>query len=488
MQLPAHKTKIVCTVGPASQSREIIRQMLLAGMNIARINFSHGDFATHARVIRDLRATAAELGRRIALLADLPGPKIRIGSIAPEPVLLERGARFTLTTELTDGNAERASVSFEPLPRLVSARDKLFLNDGLLELEVLEVRGPEVRCKVIVGGELSSRKGVNLPGVRLGSAAFTEHDRACLAFALEHGVDAVSQSFVETAADVSAVREAARALGHEVFVIAKIERASALDDLDAILEAADGIMIARGDLGVELPIQKIPAVQKRLTMQANLLGKPVITATQMLESMIHNRRPTRAEATDVANAILDGTDCVMLSGESAVGRYPIDSVAMLAKLALEIEPERRVSRREPAALSAGGDDGLMDLIARSVANVVSRVSPAAVFVPTLSGASARSIARFRLPIWIIAMSQRPATCQRLQFSYGVHAIERPIPTDWSAFARAWVDEHALPGSTAVLTGGPSEMHPDANHRMDLLNLRARALRALRAPRCSGPRP
>ena len=333
MTLPNHKTKIVCTIGPASKSLRVMEQLLLAGMNVARINFSHGDFSSHGQVMADLRQAARNVDRRLAIMADLPGPKIRIGILAEEPIELAAGQEFVLTTAEITGNPTRVSVSFEPLPRVVQPGNRIYLNDGLIELEVQKTAGEEVTCRVLVGGELRSRKGLNLPGIDLGINAFTAHDRDCLKFALEHEVDAVSQSFVESAADIEALRRAASDAGSSPFVIAKIERSRALGNLEEIFQAADGIMVARGDLGVEVPIEQVPVIQKQLMHQANVLGKPVITATQMLESMTSSRRPTRAEATDVANAILDGTDCVMLSAESATGMFPVEAVTTLAKIA-----------------------------------------------------------------------------------------------------------------------------------------------------------
>jgi pyruvate kinase len=340
MPLATHKTKIVATIGPASETQEVVQQMLQTGMNVARLNFSHGDFASHQQVIDTLRRAARTEGRRLAILADLPGPKIRVGQISPEPVELKGGESFVLTTDDLIGDATRASVSFTRLPQVVKPGNTLFLNDGLIQLEAERIESSRVYCRVLVGGELRSRKGLNLPGIDLGISAFTEHDRNCLEFALGAGVDAVSQSFVETAADIAIVRQTAQDLGYQPFIIAKIERSNALHHLDEIIAAADGIMIARGDLGVEIPIEEIAGVQKRIMRKANLAGKPVITATQMLESMVDHRRPTRAESTDVANAILDGTDAVMLSEESAMGKYPVEAVAMLAKIAAAIEPQR----------------------------------------------------------------------------------------------------------------------------------------------------
>jgi len=453
MKLPPNKTKIVCTIGPASHSPEMMEQMIQAGMNVARLNFSHSDFAGHKEVIKNLRAAARTVGRRVAIMADLPGPKIRIGQLAQEPVELKPGAFFTLTTQDIVGDSGRVSVTFSHLPKAVKPGDTLFLNDGLIQLEVVKPGGSEVQCRVLVGGELRSRKGLNLPGIDLGISAFTDRDYECMKFVLDQGVDAVSQSFVETAADIAAVRDAASGLGYNPFIIAKIERARALHHIDEILKAADGIMIARGDLGVEIPIEQIAVVQKYLMHQANLLGKPVITATQMLESMTDNRRPTRAEATDVANAILDGTDCVMLSGESAMGKYPLEAVTMLAKIAAAIEPHRPSHdvREILKAFSRGGPVSLTDLIALSVETTLEHISPAAVIVPTRSGASARSITRFRLPVWIAAVSSQETTCQRLQFSYGVYPVHEPDhPEDWRVYARDWLNSHGVSGNLALL--------------------------------------
>ena len=473
MTLPANKTKIVCTIGPASDSPEIIEQMIRAGMNVARLNFSHGDFSSHKRVIENLRAAARTAGQRVTIMADLSGPKMRIGQLAQEPIELKPGDSFTLTAEEIVGDGGRVSVSFVRLPQAVKPGETLFLNDGFIQLEVVKVEKNDVQCRVLVGGELRSRKGLNLPGINLGIRAFTDRDHECLEFAMEHGVDAVSQSFVETAADINAVRDAATAFGHNPFIIAKIERAGALKHMDGILEAADGIMIARGDLGVEIPIEEIAAVQKNLMRHANLLGKPVITATQMLESMTGNRRPTRAEATDVANAILDGTDCVMLSGESAMGKYPVEAVTMLAKIAAAIEPHRPSHPAREVLKTYGRDanNGLTDLIALSVETTLEHVSPAAVMVPTRSGATARSIARFRLPVWITAISSQETTCQGLQFSYGVYPVHEPDhPEDWNVYARKWLRSHGVEGNLVVLTEGPSSKHPDANNRMELIDL------------------
>lgn len=472
MTLPLHKTKIVCTIGPASNSPEILQRLLRAGMNVARLNFSHGDFAGHKLVIDRLREAARVVGKPIAIMADLPGPKMRIGELTTEAVELKPDDVFTLTTDEIIGDQHRVSVSFSRLPHVVKSGDTLFLNDGIIQLQVDRVEGHDVVCRILIGGELRSRKGLNLPGIELGIGAFTAHDHACLEFALASGVDAIGQSFVETADDVDAVRAAAAALGHHPFVIAKIERAGALTHLDEILKASDGIMVARGDLGVETPIERIAVIQKQLIGRANQLGKPVITATQMLESMVIHNRPTRAEATDVANAILDGTDCVMLSEESAMGLFPVEAVQMLARIAAATEPSRRDS---PLIDYAHGDDThLVDLVSRNVQYTASRINPIAVLVPTLTGHTARMVTRFRLPMWIAGISPAAATCCELQFSYGVSPVHLPEPSgDWGTFARQWVQDKNLPNGLVVLTEGPSSNHPEANPRMEIIDLSER---------------
>ena len=473
MSLPDHKTKIVATIGPASESPDMLERLIRAGLNVARLNFSHGDFSGHAERIARIRAAEQATGRRVAIMADLPGPKMRVGKIEPEPIQLRPGESFTLTSEDVVGTAQRVSMSFERLPKVVKPGDRLFLNDGLVQLVVERVTGRDVHCTVAVGGELRSKKGLNLPGIDLGISAFTDHDRACLEFALKSGVDAVSQSFVESAADIEAVRAAAKAIGKQPFIIAKIERADALQRFDEILKAADGIMVARGDLGVEVPIEEMAILQKQLIAKASLVGKPVITATQMLESMVSSRLPTRAESTDVANAILDGTDCIMLSGESAMGKYPEEAVAMLARIAAFTEAHRPPTRlNDLKALSSQHQPATAaEAIALVVEHALETVPCAAVFVPTHTGTTARMISRFNPAVWIVALSRDAAVCQGLAFSYGVHAI--PLaedPDNWSDFARQWLREHRVSGPVAMLVAGPSTRHPEANHRIEFLRV------------------
>src|SRR4051812_7955236 len=407
---PAHKTKIVATIGPASESPEMLGRLIQAGLNVARLNLSHGDFEKHGEVVRRIRQAARDTERRVAIMADLPGPKMRLGQIDPEPIHLLPGDFFTLTNEHVIGNAERASMTFKSLPQVVKPGDRLFLNDGLVQLVVKHVTGSEVKCIVAVGGELRSRKGLNLPGINLGISAFTERDRECLEFAIKAGVDAVSQSFVERAADIEKVRTAATKLGGRPFIIAKIERSDALRHYDEILQAADGIMVARGDLGVEVPIEEIAFIQKQLIARANVAGKPVITATQMLESMISSRLPTRAEAMDVANAILDGTDCVMLSGESAMGKFPEEAIAMLARIAAFTETHRsRESIRHAGATTGSERMGAV------VENALETVPCDAVIAPTESGTTPRVISRSKPPVWIVAPCREAAVCRAWLF-------------------------------------------------------------------------
>jgi pyruvate kinase len=469
--LPGHKTKIVATIGPASDSPDMLERLLRAGVSIARLNFSHGDFASHAESIRRLRVAEQATGRRVAIMADLPGPKMRIGRIEPEPIELQMGDRFTLTTDDILGDVSRVSVNFARLPQVVRPGDHLFLNDGLVQLIVQHVGGCDVLCQVAVGGELRSRKGLNLPGIQLGIRAFTDHDRRCLEFALDAGVDAVSQSFVEDAADIEAVRDAARQVGKKPFLVAKIERSGALKNIEEILAVTDGIMIARGDLGVEVPIEEMAVVQKQLIAKASLVSKPVITATQMLESMTVSRLPTRAEATDVANAILDGTDCVMLSGESAMGRYPEESVSMLAKIAAFTENHRPPTRLDDlrALLKQTKPSTAAEAIAALVEHALETVPCAAVFVPTRTGATARMISRFNPAVWIVAISRDHHVCQALTFAYGVHPVESPKdPDSWRDFAHSWLHQQQMAAKIAMLVAGPCERHPDGNHRLEFM--------------------
>ena len=478
--LPLKKTKIICTIGPASQSQAVLEQMILNGMNIARINFAHGDFNAHRQTIANVRAAAEAVKQRVTIFGDLPGPKMRIGLLVEEPIELRRGDPFVLQTKEIVGNRERVSLDFPRLPEVVKSGDCIFMNDGYIELLIKEVKANEVYCTVTVGGELRSHKGVNFPGIDLGISAFTERDHELLKFAAEQKLDAVSQSFVLGPEDITAVRKAAADLNYKPLIIAKIERSDALDHLDEIIDAADGIMVARGDLGVEIPIEDIPAVQKQIIQQSNLASKPVITATQMLESMTGNRRPTRAEATDVANAILDGTDCVMLSGETAVGSYPVDTVSVMARIAQQTEaniPEFGIADLLKLKKRAGtiGRDDLLSLIVYMTAEML---KPIVVFAPSRSGATARRLTRFRLPQWIVAPSQHETTCQELQFSYGIypiHVSDAGIliePFLRRQYAGQWLRDHTEDGESGavLLVEGAGTLKAEDTKRIDIITL------------------
>lgn len=473
MNLPLKKTKIVCTIGPASQSRVILEQMIRNGMNVARLNFAHGDFESHRQLIADIRAAEAATGERVALLADLPGPKMRIGQLVEEPIELERDQSFTLVPWEMEGDADRVSITFAGLPKAVLPGNTIFLNDGLVQLKVERIDGQAVHCRVVVGGKLRSYKGVNFPGIDLGISAFTDRDRECLKFALDQGVDAVGESFVQGPDDIKALREASADAGYDPFVIAKIERSQALKNIDAILHAVDGIMVARGDLGVEVPIEEIAMVQKGLIRKANLAGKPVITATQMLLSMVDNRRPTRAEVADVSNAILDGTDAIMLSEESASGAYPAEAVGVMARIArvTEAHLNARPVREALTAAEAEGELSVEDLISLSVYATVNRLTPTAIITPTETGATARRITRFRLPVWVAGISTNESTCQTLQFSYGVYPVHEPdYPEDWEAYAREGLGTLGLTKGLVILTQGPSAGHRGGTNRMEIIDL------------------
>ena len=336
---------IVCTIGPASRRMSVLERMAKSGMTIARLNLAHGSLDEHRRDIRTLAKVSARVGKKIRILMDLPGPKIRIGELRAQPVMLKTGREVTLTTRRVLGTGRLIPVVFERLPESVSRGGTIYINDGFIQLEVLAISGTEVRCRVIIGGAVLSRKGVNLPGAKILDDAVSDEDLALVDFGLKQGVSMFGISFVRHADDVVKVKEFARKRGKKIDAVAKIERRDALRNIEGIIKAADAVMVARGDLGVEIPIEDIAGVQKSIVYCGKLLHKPVITATQMLESMTDNIRPTRAEVTDVANAILDGADAVMLSEETAIGNYPVETVQMMRRIIASIERWRRTDRR-----------------------------------------------------------------------------------------------------------------------------------------------
>ncbi|NJE47631.1 pyruvate kinase [Thermococcus sp. GR7] len=423
MKLPPHKTKIIATVGPASLNRKTLKAMIKAGMSVARINFAHGDSEQHAKTVELIREVSERLNRPVAILGDLPGVKIRVGEIQNDSVTLRRWQTITLTTRDVVGNEAEIPVQFKDFPRMVSKGDVIYLSDGFIALRVEEVRDTDVVCKVLVGGTLFSHKGINVPNARIAIDAVTERDLKFLGFAIEHGIDAVGISFVGSAYDVLKVRRFVEERNGKMFIIAKIERPDAVKNFDQILSAADGIMIARGDLGVEMPIEKLPVLQKKLIKKANMAGKPAITATQMLESMTQEKLPTRAEVTDVANAILDGTDAVMLSEETAVGRYPIDTVRMMAKIAKTTEAYRdslwsaRVVEWKGRMPKKGT---IKDTITRSIIEALNSIDIKYILTPTRTGETARLISRFKPKQWILAFATDEKVANSLMFSYGVY--------------------------------------------------------------------
>src|SRR6202166_1215897 len=410
-------SKIVCTIGPASRSPRIIERLLRAGMDVARLNFSHGSHANHAECIAILRAAAMHLHKPIAILADLQGPKIRTGPLAGgAPVVLRTGQRFIITTAKVLGDSTRVSTVFRPLPREVHRGDRILLSDGLIELRVQQVRGPEVICEVINGGALGEHKGINLPGIKLKVPALTSKDREDLAFAMKHGANYIAVSFVRRPEDVLLAKSLVRRAGKNTPVIAKLEKPEAIENLDAILIAADGVMVARGDLGVEMNPERVPVVQKTIITRARHFRRPVITATQMLESMTENPRPTRAEASDVANAIFDGSDAVMLSAETASGKYPIEAVSMMARIIHEAEAS---IQEFPRPTTAQEQLKVAETVAELVCHASRELHMKLIAVFTHSGFTARLVSRYRPLVPIVAFSPEPATRRRMSLLWGV---------------------------------------------------------------------
>jgi pyruvate kinase len=416
------RAKIICTIGPASQTEVGMRDLMRHGMDVARLNFSHGSHEEHARNIDRLRVAAHKEGRTICILQDLQGPKIRTGPLkSHRPVMLESGSRVTISTRDVPGTDKVISTTFQSLPKEVESGSRVLLSDGLIELRVRSVQRREIECEVINGGVLGENQGINLPGAALSVPALTDKDRKDLEFGLKHGVDYIALSFVRSAADVRTARELISAQGSNVPLVAKLEKPQAIDHLEEILEAADSVMVARGDLGVELPPEKVPVIQKHVIQRAAEWRKPVIIATQMLESMVENPRPTRAEASDVANAIFDGTDAVMLSAETASGKYPCEAVAIMGRIV--VEAERNVAqegyirrRRDHQRLS------ISETICESMAHAAEDLDMRAIAVFTESGNTARLISKYRSKADIFAFSHVPHVCNRLNLLWGVHPV------------------------------------------------------------------
>jgi pyruvate kinase len=419
------RTKIVCTIGPASSSETDLRALIEAGMNVARLNFAHGDHAQHGDVLSRIRALAEGLGTPVAVLQDLAGPKVRIGTVGDGSIVLEAGRPFVLTTEPIEGSTDRVSVSYAGLPREVKAGDALLLADGTVHLRVEGVTETEVRCRVVVGGRLSAHKGLNVPSGLAGLPILDDKDRADLRFGVEHGVDYVGLSFVRTVDDVLTVRSSLDSLGGRTPLIAKIETQAALDHFEAIADAVDGIMIARGDLSLETPFTRVPVVQKRLIAEANRRAKPSITATQMLYSMVSSPQPTRAEVADVANAILDGSDAVMLSEETAVGQYPARAVEVMAAIARDTEDSGLVEA--PAVHATAASPAEDEAVAQAACQLAGRLRSDVIVTITATGRTARLAAKCRPTQPILALTGDRSTYRQLALVRGVLPVSIPAP-------------------------------------------------------------
>ncbi len=482
------RTKIVCTIGPASREPTMLEKLIKAGMDVARLNMSHAEQPEHAENIRRIRAAAEAVGKPVAVLVDLQGPKLRIGQMPDDGILIRREETVKLTTRPVVGERVEGRdvdvvipVQYKDLPRDVEPGECILLNDGLMELRAVEATGDEVICEVVTGGMLTSNKGLNLPGTLISAPAITEKDWHDLDFALEQGADWVALSFVRDDEEVlrlkGRIAERTPEGSYPIQVIAKIEKPQALDYIDQIIAAADGIMVARGDLGVEIPTETVPMVQKRLIHLCNAAGKPVITATQMLDSMIRNPRPTRAEASDVANAILDGTDAVMLSGETANGQYPLEAVETMVRIATEVENAARFAPWHPPAhvdAMSGGD--VTDAVAHATCETACDLRARAIITATTSGRTARAVCKYRPHAVIIAVTPTPIVQRQLMLCWGVTPLdsERVGNTDQlidNAVRRAVDAGMVAEGERVVLTAGVAAYMPGTTNLMRVETVR-----------------
>ncbi|MDE0300133.1 MAG: pyruvate kinase [Candidatus Poribacteria bacterium] len=453
------RTKIVCTLGSASNSTRKIHALIDAGMDIARLSFAHGSHEEHADLIARVRQVSKQRQMPLPILQDLSGPKLRIGTFANPPVKLTRGSRFTLTTQPQEGNLERVSITCPELVRDAKPGDSILLADGEIELSVASTTETDATCEVVVGGELGSNKGISAPSVALNQAIPTPKDTEDVIFGIEHGVDWVAQSFVRSAEELHALRDIIRQHGGNIPIIAKLEKREALDNLDEIIEAADGVMIARGDLGLEIPLQEVPIVQKQITRASNRSGKPVITATHMLDSMINNPRPTRAEVTDVANAIFDGTDAIMLSGETAVGKYPVKATRMMTDVALATEAGLDFTehlKRE----RIDEEKSIPSAIAHAACHIALAIRAKVIICCTQSEQDAKILAKYRPSASIVVSSWSESTLRRalLSWSTSPTLIERSASLEQSVEnAKAAVLESGIAerGDRAVIVAGMS---------------------------------
>ena len=448
------RTKIVCTIGPATESEEMIEKLVMAGMNVARINFSHGTHDYLHKLVKRIKHVRSKLKMPVAILQDLQGPKIRIGVIKENIVQLVQGQEFVLTSDPIQGDERRVSVSLQTLPMEVTEGHPIMLADGNIELRVEKVKSPNIFCRVVVGGTLSSHKGINLPGSEVHVDSLTPKDRNDIHIGLEWDVDAIALSFVRTAQDVERTREIVVKEGGHVPIIAKIEKHEAVTNIDSIIAASDGIMVARGDLGVEIDLERVPLVQKDIIRKCNALGKPVITATQMLVRMVDNPRPTRAEATDVANAVLDGTDAVMLSDETAAGKYPVEAAAMMDRIVKTAETCLDSAKFENPPELANTEDS----ISRSSYHIAKEIGAAAIITPTWSGSTASLVSRFRPKQLIIATTPNEQALDFMALSWGVVPLKIPNANTIDELIRFSIDAarkagYLHTGEQVIVTGG-----------------------------------
>ncbi len=452
------KTKIVCTIGPASEKEETLRELIRAGMNVARLNFSHGDHAGHAQKLERIRKVSREMNIPVAALLDTKGPEIRLGNFEGGKTELKEGQKFILTTEEVTGNAQRASVTYKNLVHDVKPHSRVLIDDGLIEMEVESVTGTDIVCTVKNGGPVSDHKGINVPGTVLTMPFINEKDRADILFGCEMGFDFIAASFVRCKQDILEIRKILEEQGSRIQIIAKIENLQGIENLEEILEAADGIMVARGDMGVEIPMEEVPIIQKRMIRQAVMAGKHVITATQMLDSMIHHPRPTRAEITDVANAIYDGTTAIMLSGETASGSYPVEAVRTMARIAerTERDIDYRVRVRRPGDNMLAQD--ITSSICHAVCHVASELNVKAIITVTMSGFTSAMIARYKPQCPIIGCTTGRLIWRQMNLQWGVHPLliaQESIAEDLfrEAIAAAKNAGYVQKGDTVVLTAG-----------------------------------
>lgn len=459
-------TKIIATLGPASSSKAVISKLIRAGVDVFRLNMSHGDFDSHGLLIKNIREVSKALDSRTGIMLDLPGPKIRIGLLDTGPVVLRRGDIITLKSGPRKKGSAFIPVNYDSIQKTVKRGSTIFINDGAVKLVVRRILKDIIECRVEVGGEIGSNKGINIPGGTFTADAITPHDRKCVKFGVKHNVDFIAMSFVRKAGDLKALKRSLKASGGNQFIIAKIEKPEAIDDFDNILSEADGIMLARGDLGIEIPIEKVPRVQKDLLARCNSAGVPVITATQVLDSMVKNPRPTRAEAADAANAILDKTDALMLSQETAIGKYPVEAVKTLRNIIRETEEILETGLLENKQYDRSLR--VADCVARSVVETARDLNIKIMVTPTRSGHTARLISRYRPRAKILAVSENKKTGRDLILSWGVECITMNRALDLSNLIRNMREllirkKYARRGDKFIITSGsPVSVAGDTN--------------------------